>query len=400
MMRRRAAWLMIAVWVAGMVLRSWPCDAAAAQPPSQSGQTGAEPRVSAAAAVLIDWSSGIVLFEKQAFQRRAPASTTKIMTGMLVAELGRPDEIVTVSRRAASTPGSSAGIRAGDRLTLDEVFHGMMLSSGNDACVAAAEHLAGSEPEFVKLMNAKARAIGALATNFVNSHGLTTPNHYTTAFDLALMARWALRNRAFARAVSTQEREVRPELAGSLRTSWLRNTNRLLWTFEGADGVKTGTTDAAGKCLVASATRDGRRLLAVVLNSGDRWGDAARLLAYGFEQFESVTVVRAGQVVRTVTVRDGMTRRLPLLAAADLIVPVRRGHAADIRLSVEAAPRPQAEVREGTVLGRASLIDGQRTLLTVNLVAATTVQRWTIGRVLLNRIVLPLVRLLARLGVG
>jgi hypothetical protein len=192
----------------------------------------------------------------------------------------------------------------------------------------------------------------------------------------------------------------RTELAGSLRTSWFRNTNRLLWTFEGADGVKTGTTDAAGKCLVASATRDGRRLLAVVLNSGDRWGDAARLLSYGFDQFESVVIARAGQVVRTVIVRDGMAKRLPLVAAADLIVPVRRGHAADVRLSVEAAPRPQAEVREGTVLGRASLVDGQRTLLTVNLVAAAPVQRWTIGRLLLNRIVLPLVRLLARLGVG
>lgn len=375
-------------------------NASAVQPPTQAGTRPAEPGVSATAAVLIDWTSGIVLYEKQAFVRRAPASTTKIMTGILVTELGRPDDIVTISRKAASTPGSSAGIRAGDRMTLDELFHGMMLNSGNDACVAAAEHLSGSVTAFVEQMNLKARVIGALATNFVNPHGLTAPNHYSTAYDLALMARYALRNRAFASAVATQEREVRPELAGALRSSWLRNTNRLLWTFEGADGVKTGTTDAAGKCLVASATRDGRRLLAVVLASGDRWGDAARLLAYGFEQFELNIAARAGQVIRTVAVADGMTRRVALLAERDLVAPIRRDEAGAVALRIEAAPRPLGGFAAGTVLGRASLVVGQRTLLTVNLVAAAEVQRRTLGRVILNTFVLPLVRLLSRLGLG
>lgn len=355
--------------------------------------------MTADAAVLMDWRTGIVLWEKNAYQRRAPASTTKIMSGILVCELGRPDDIVTVSRRAATTPGSTAGLRAGDRFTLDEILHGMLLHSGNDACVAAAEHLAGSEAEFVALMNKKAREIGAFATNFVNCHGLTAPGHYSTAYDLALMARYALRNPLFARVVATQERHVRPDQGGAPRDIFLQNTNRLLWSFEGADGVKTGTTSAAGKCLVASATRGGRRLLAVVLHSSDRWGDAARLLSYGFERTTTVEYARAGQVVETVRVRGGMLPRVALVAERDLAAVVRKGSEGEVELRIEAATRPRAGFSAGTVLGRACVLQGQRNLLTVNLLAAEDVPRRTIVRVILSWLT-PALRCLARAGIG
>ncbi|MGE5559506.1 MAG: D-alanyl-D-alanine carboxypeptidase family protein [Chloroflexota bacterium] len=357
------------------------------------------PRVTADAAILMDWRTGAVVWEKNAYERRAPASTTKIMSGLLVAELGRPNDIVTVSRHAALTPGSTAGLKPGDRYTLDEILHGMLLHSGNDACVAAAEHLAGSEAEFVALMNAKAREIGALATNFVNPHGLTAVGHYSTAYDLAVMARFALRNPLFARVVATQERHIRPELDGVARDILLHNTNRLLWSFDGADGVKTGTTGAAGKCLVASATRDGRRLLAVVLHSSDRWGDAARLLAYGFEAFTTVEFARAGQVVRTVPVQGGMARRVALVAERDLVATVPKGSETELELRVEAVSRPVAGFATGAVLGRATILQGQRNLLTVNLVAGRDVPRRTLTRVILAWLA-PLLRWQGRHGVG
>lgn len=397
--RRRAPGVLIAC--ALILAATAPCAAApAGEGAKQATTVGlADPRVTADAAVLMDWRTGIVLWEKNAYQRRAPASTTKIMSGILVAELGRPDDIVTVSRRAAATPGSSAGLRTGDRFTLDEILHGMLLHSGNDACVAAAEHLAGSEAEFVALMNRKAREIGALATHFVNCHGLTAPGHYSTAYDLALMARYALRNPLFARVVATQERHVRPDQGGAPRDIVLQNTNRLLWSFEGADGVKTGTTSAAGKCLVASATRGGRRLLAVVLHSSDRWGDAARLLSYGFERFTTVEFARAGQVVQTVRVRGGMLPRVALLAERDLAAVVKTGSEGEVELKVEAATRPHAGFSAGTVLGRATVVQGQRNLLTVNLVAAEDIPRRTMTRLILKWLT-PALRRLGRAGIG
>lgn len=389
--------------VAGALLLASGAPCAAAPVGGREGQANpaaaADPYVTADAAVLMDWRTGIVIWEKNAYQRRAPASTTKIMSGILVCELGRPDDVVTVSRRAAATPGSTAGLRTGDRFTLDEILHGMLLHSGNDACVAAAEHLAGSEAEFVALMNAKARDLGALSTNFTNCHGLTAPDHYSTAYDLALMARYALRNPLFARVVATQERHVRPDQGGALRDILLQNTNRLLWSFEGADGVKTGTTSAAGKCLVASATRGGRRLLAVVLHSSDRWGDAARLLSYGFERTTTVEYARAGQVVETVRVRGGMLPRVPLVAERDLAAVVAVGREAEVELRIEAASVVRAGFRAGTVLGRATVLQGQRNLLTVNLLAAQDVPRRTLARVILAWLT-PALRRLGRAGIG
>lgn len=255
-----------------LVLAFWQVVAAAAPLP---------PQVGAEAAVLMAAGTGQVLFGQNQDAIMYPASTTKIMTLLTALERGEPDSIVTVSRRAAACDGSSLELRTGDRLTLRELESGMMLVSGNDAAEAIAEHVGGSIPDFVAMMNEKAERIGTINTHFSNPHGLPDPyNHYTTASDLARITAYALQNPDFARIVALPRYTVhflnRPDFQ-------VASTNKLLFTFLGADGVKTGFTNAAGDCLVASATRGGIQLIAVLLNDDNRWEDARKLLEYGFQ---------------------------------------------------------------------------------------------------------------------
>jgi D-alanyl-D-alanine carboxypeptidase (penicillin-binding protein 5/6) len=228
----------------------------------------------------VDTRTGVALFERRADIKRPPASTTKILTAMLVLERLRPDALVTVSRRASEQrSGASIGLEVGERWRASDLLHAMLLFSANDAAVALAEAASGSVEAFVALMNQRARSLGAKGSTFLVPHGLHHPGHLTTARDLSVISRYAMLNPAFAEIVRLRTwnltRRGRPPMM-------LINRNSLLWRFPGADGVKTGWIAQSGPCLVASATRDGRRLIAVVLNSGDVFGDAARLLEYGF----------------------------------------------------------------------------------------------------------------------
>lgn len=243
----------------------------------------APPSVMAEAAVVMNADTGQVLFSKNPDRIMYPASTTKIMTLLIALEKGAPGNVVTVSPQAARCEGSSLDLRAGDSLDLREAEYGMMLVSGNDAAEAIAESVAGSVPAFVDLMNSKAQSIGAARTHFSNPHGLPDPvNHFTTAYDLALITAYGLRNPVFAQIVATRAYEVR--LLN--RTAFLPagNTNKLLNTYAGATGVKTGFTNDAGECLVGSARRGDVQLITVVLNSDYRWEDTTALLDYGFGQ--------------------------------------------------------------------------------------------------------------------
>lgn len=274
--------------------------AAASQKRKKSSSQGENqgtglPRISADAAVLMDAVTGDVLLDKQAHKRRPPASTTKIMTAILGLELGRPDEIVTVSSKAAAVGESTIHLDPGEKAVLYELITGALIKSGNDACVAIGEQIAGSEERFVRMMNQKALFLGAKDTHFENTNGLPNKNHYSTAYDLALIARYGLSLPSFSSITRQKETEIHflePDFMMDLR-----NTNKLLWNYPYADGVKTGTTNAAGKCLVASATKNGRQLIAVVLHAPDRFGDAQRMLEWGFNQTETVSVVKAGEPV-------------------------------------------------------------------------------------------------------
>ena len=267
------------------------------------------PQLSAQAAVLIDARNADLLYEKNAFLQRDPASTTKIMTALLVIEHGHLNKIVTVSRRSDNTLGSSLHIHANHRYTRLDLLRGMLLRSGNDASVALAESEAGTMERFVAEMNRKAQELGAFNTSYENTHGLTRSGHYSSAYDLALITRSALRLPVFREIVRSQQMDITE--VSQHRTHTIRNTNQLLYGFLGADGVKTGTTDAAGHCLVASATRDHRQLIAVVLNSGRRWSDAGRLLEWGFT---ATKTLKAVSPLQTIVHRKVMRTRKPDLA--------------------------------------------------------------------------------------
>jgi len=244
--------------------------------------------VRAAAAILMDGETGDVLFERNPDERLPPASITKILTALVILERGQPTDTVLVSPEAARVGGHRLGLRPGQRVLLEDLLAAILIRSANDAAWAAAEHVGQGLPGFVTLMNAKAEALGMRHSQFVNPHGLDEPDHFTTARDLALLTRAALDHPDFARLVRTREATVRIWNPGrrSLisRTRVVVNHNRLLGRLEGADGVKTGYTDAAGRCLVASASRGGQRMIAVLLNDPQRWTDATTLLEFGFGQ--------------------------------------------------------------------------------------------------------------------
>jgi len=234
------------------------------------------PSLSAAAALLADAASGQVLFQWNADAPRPPASTTKIMTALLVLERGDLTDTVRVPPDV-QVAGTTANLVPGETLTLEELLYGLLLPSGNDAARTLALHLTGSEEAFVAAMNARAAALGLTHTRFANPHGLDAPGHRSTALDLLTLTRETFRYPVFARIVATPSYSARGH-------DW-ENRNQLLQQYPGADGVKTGTTAEAGECLVASATHDGHRLIAVVLGSNDRYGDAAALLDYGFANY-------------------------------------------------------------------------------------------------------------------
>lgn len=264
--------------------------------PAETAVVSEEPsKISADAAVLMDVETGDVLFGKQADKRRPPASTTKIMTAILGLELGRSDEVVTVSQKAASVGEATLHLDPEEKINLYELITGALVRSGNDACVAIAEHIGGSEEQFVQLMNQKALVLGARNTHFKNTNGLPQNDHYSTAYDLALMARHGLQIPQFVSI--TRQKETKIHFLEPDSFMDLKNTNKLLWNYPYADGVKTGTTTAAGKCLVASATKEGRQLLVVVLNAPDRFGDAKKLLEWGFENTETIRLIKAGQAI-------------------------------------------------------------------------------------------------------
>lgn len=344
------------------------------------------PSVTAASAVLIESTTGTVLFGKNENVRMHPASTTKIMTAILAIELGDMDSEVVVSANAAGVPGSSLWLRKGQRLRLDDLVRGTMLRSGNDGCVAIAEHIAGSVPNFVRMMNIKAQKIGALRTRFANPHGLTEPNHYSTAFDLALMARYGLQYPLFADIVSTREAEIELAHGEALERRKLANTNALLWSFEGADGVKTGTTAAAGYCLVASATRGGVQFISVVLDSAARWADSAKLLDYGFNHHRVMTFASRGHVVTRTRVEGGMDGEIDLAAADDLYIVVRKdlAHLIEERILIDGIPR--APIRRGETLGRLAVLFDKDEMASVDLVAAAGMPRRSLPRAFLENL--------------
>lgn len=331
------------------------------------------PALSARAAILMDAASGMVLYAKNATEQRPPASTTKVMSALLAYEFGDMNDIVTISRNAARTGGSRMGVREGERYTLADLVYGMLLPSGNDAAVAVAEHLSGSVEHFTKLMNLRAQQLGMHATTFTNPHGLPDPRHVTTALDLARLTRAALQHDAFLAMACARWHDVCT--VDQTRQYRIASTNRLLWSFPYTEGGKTGTTSAAGRCLITVAAKGGRRLIAVVLNAPDRWRDSIALLEWGFDAFATLRLGRAGDRITHVPTTAAPDGVLPLALEETLfaVVPQHEPLPLTMRLTVTEAPQPPLPA--GRVLGHVTVLYGGRPIAEQRLVAAISIDR-------------------------
>lgn len=284
------------------------------------------PVLNAMAAVLIEESSGRVLYSKSATEKRSIASTTKIMTALTALENGDLEDVVTVSKKAASIGGSTIGLRAGEKYTLKEMLYMLLMISANDSAIAIAEHIGGTVENFAEMMNKRAVSLGAVNSKFVTPHGLDRENQYSTAYDVALITREALKNPIFADIVST--------VSSSIPGHNLYNTNELLGSYRGMDGVKTGYTGKAGRCLVTTAKREGMRLISVILGSPTRnaRADATRkLLDYGFDNFSMHRLRKSCEIYARVPVYRGVKDHVSLMVEQDIVLPLTEAEMENIK---------------------------------------------------------------------
>ena len=325
-------------------------------------KTGA---VSAEKAYVLDAVSGRVLYEKRATEKSLIASTTKIMTALVVCEQCNVLDRMRIPKEAVGIEGSSMYLKEGEVLSIQELLYGLMLSSGNDAAVALAIYCGGTVEGFAEMMNDKARVLGLSGTHFENPNGLDSPGHYSTARDLAVLAAYAMENPIFYKTVSAKNVKVGQR--------YLTNHNKLLWRVEGADGVKTGFTKAAGRILVSCATRDGRRIIAVTINDPSDWQDHAALLEAGFSQYRHEQIVKAGDLVGSMEVIGGENRVVEILAAEDFEYAIAEGEGPQVVL-----PEPgfvYAPAVEGADAGWAHVLIGNKTVGKLPVVYGQTVEK-------------------------
>ena len=314
------------------------------------------PNLQASSFLLIDADTNKVLAEHNARERSAPASLTKIMTGYVVEEEIRRgrlgvEERVQISVNAWRTGGSKMFIREGTSVAVSELLKGVIIQSGNDASVALAEHIAGSEDQFADLMNQQAQLLNMSDTQFRNSTGLPDEQHYSTAWDLALLTRALIKNHPEQYALYSQKSYTYNNIEQP-------NRNRLLWRDRSVDGVKTGFTNAAGYCLVASADRNGMRLISVVLgteNDEARMRESQKLLSYGFRNYETKTLYQPGTTLQEQPIFYGEVEALPLGVAEDVIVTFPKGYYQDIDASISVPAYFEAPISKGDVLGTIEL---------------------------------------------
>jgi len=342
------------------------------------------PTIAAKSAIVIDATTGIVLYNKNAEEKRYPASTTKMMSLIVALEHGDLDELVTASQNAASTEGSTIWLAQGEKLKMIDLLYGIMLISGNDATVAVAEHISGTVEKFAKLMTEKAHAIGAKDTNFTNSSGLPDPNHFTTAHDLARIAAYGYKKPLFTEIISTRHKII--PWAGKEQDRDLYNENRMLWLAEGGNGVKTGYTDAAGRCLVSGAKRNDLQLIAVVLDSDTMWDDSLALLNFGFNQVKPKTIFNQGDILRTIRVVNGKSEVIKLVTSGNLIVPVFENDQADFSTVIDAPSRVEAPVVKGQKLGTVKMLYQNTEIATIDLLADENSERRSFFNIIVEKV--------------
>ncbi len=340
--------------------------------------------ISAAGAVLMESSTGQVLYEKDSRTERPIASVTKIMTVLLIMEAiteGKLtyNEMVTVGEYAAKMGGSQIYLEVGEQMSVEDLLKAILVSSANDACAAMAEHLCGSAEVFVERMNQRAQELGMENTHFVNTNGLDTQQHYSSAYDVALMSRELLRHQDVKRFTTIWQDTLRNGAFG------LANTNKLIRFYEGATGLKTGYTSTAKHCLSASAEKQGMELIAVVLeapSSNDRFNDAKKLLDYGFSNFAIVKGISAGEEWGTIKIENGKSDMVRLCAETDFYLLDKKTEQSELSQIPELPESILAPVEKGQILGTLKFFKGETEMGSVSLIAAEEVRKKNYGDVL------------------
>lgn len=315
--------------------------------------------IPAKSAIVMEKISKRVLFEQNAYERLPMASTTKIITAIVAIENNANiDRIFEIPSEAVGVPGSSVFLEKGEHLSIKNLLFGLMLPSGNDAAVALAIATCGSVEKFADISNAFCKKIGAVNTHVVNPHGLHDDEHFTTAFDLALISSYALTNPVFREIVSTKKTVIPKEFDKDKHDRLLKNKNRLLQDFEGASGVKTGYTKKAGRCLVSSAERNGMELVCVVLNCDPMFEESEKLLETAFKKFSLVEVLEPYFHVGSVKVNFGDQKTINLFSKKGFFFPVTQNEKSMIRVVSKFPVTISAPVKKGAVVGEISIFCG------------------------------------------
>lgn len=341
-----------------LTISVWPIAVPAAHAVSQEEDEDVLLAANANSAILMDADTGTVIYEKKSHEKLPPASITKIMTMLLTMEaidkgtLKLTDKVST-SEHASSMGGSQIFLEPGEEMTVDELLKGVAMASGNDASVALAEKVAGSEKAFIRMMNERAAELGMKDTHFKNCNGLPVENHYSSAYDIAVMSRELLKYPIITKYTGAYQDYLRQN---TQKPFWLVNTNKLVRFYNGADGLKTGYTSEAKFCLAATAQRDGLRVIAVVLgepNTKTRNSEVTAMFDYAFSQYTLLPIYKAGEVIGKVKVQKGQSSTLELAAARQLNVLVKKGAAPDsITHKLDVPEKLAAPVKKGQSIGK------------------------------------------------
>ena len=367
--------LTLAVSMAAVAQTPVPDTPTPNKPAAAARPVPAAPQLAANSYILTDFNSGRILVEQNADLRVEPASITKLMTAYVVfRELEEGNitlqETVQVSEKAWRTGGSRMFIEPDMQVKVEDLMRGMIIQSGNDASVALAEHIAGSEEAFAGLMNHYAEQLGMTGTNFTNSTGLPDPDHYTTARDITALSAATVRD--FPDYYTWySEKEF------TFNNIRQHNRNTLLWRDPAIDGLKTGHTEAAGYCLAASAMRDGMRLISAVMGSSSessRASESQTLLNYGFRFFETVQLYQAGQELTRARVWKGLSEEVTLGIGEELFVTIPRGRYDDLEAQLEMDPQLMAPLAEGQVIGKVHVRLGDESIASLDLLALESVE--------------------------
>ena len=344
-----------------------------------------EPIINSKSAVIYDRTSKKIIWGKNENEPRAMASTTKIMTAIIVLENANLSDVVTISKKAANTGGSRLKLNTGDKVTVNDLLYGLMLRSGNDAAVALAEHIGGSVEGFAELMNKKAEELKLTNTHFVTPHGLDDDDHYTTAYELAILTDYALNNKTFANIVGTKNCNI--SINGISRNIY--NTNELLGNLNGVDGVKTGFTGNAMRCLVTSCTRDGNQIITVVLGADtkkQRTLDSKKLIEYAFlnyqrinleekieKEFESWKQINLKRIY--INKAENEKIELELNEIQNKIIPIKNGEGKDIKIEINCIYNYEAPIESKTKIGNLIIKKNNEIIETVDIVCKEEIKK-------------------------